>query len=325
MKNINIYKIKTIILSLFLLIITIHCAAADETSPYNFLRNSSNARITGLSGTVTALEDDPGALFFNPALISTVNNRNCNVTFLKHILDINSGNISYIHHFDNPKLGTIAAAAVFTNYGTFDYINEQGVSNGNTFTGNLLSLQASYSNIIDNNLYYGISAKLIYNSLESMSGFAGAVDAGLFYKFSDNRTNLGVSILNAGSEIKKMTNNAYTMPLDIRLGGSHRLEGLPLLFNLGFNHLNEPTSNFFSRFKNFSIGGEIYFGNIVQARIGFDNYIRNNVASSDNKGLSGFSFGAGIVNPDWFLDINYGMSVYTDNILIHRFSINFNL
>lgn len=298
---------------------------ANETSPYNFLRNSSNARITGLAGAVVSLENDPGALFFNPASISTTDKRNCNVTFFKHVLDINSGNISYIHNFNDTTLGTIAASLVFTNYGSFDYIDEQGVSNGQTFTGNLLSLQSTYSNIIDNNLYYGATVKLIYNSLEHMSGFAGAIDVGLLYKISDNRSVIGLSVLNVGTELKTMTNEHYMMPLDVRIGGSHRLEGLPLLFNLNFTHLNEITNNFFSRFKNFAIGGELYFGDIIQVRIGYDNYIRNNVASQENKGLSGFAFGIGMVKPDWPLDINYGMSIYADNLLIHRFSIDFNL
>ncbi len=312
------------IILLLILSLNFYSIKANEISPYSFLRNSSTARITGLSGAVVSLENDPGALFFNPATLYVANHRNINVTFFKHVLDINSGNTSYIHRFADTSLGVVAASAVFTNYGNFDYIDNQGNATGRSFTGNLLALQASYSNIIDENFYYGLTTKLIYNSIESMRGFAFAVDGGLLYKLSDNRSAFGISILNAGTEISKMSNETHVMPLDIRLGGSHRLRGLPLLFNFNFTHLNESSSNFMSRFKNFAVGGELYFGEWVQVRLGYDNYIRTNVAAKENKGLSGLSAGVGIVT-DWLMDFSYGMAIYSNDLFIHRFSLDFNL
>ncbi len=296
-----------------------------DSSPYNFLRNITTARATGLSNTIVSLTDDPGTVFVNPASISTVQNKNINFTFLKHVLDINSGNASYIHHFDEPANGSIAASVIFTNYGSFDYYNTDGDRTGGTFTGNLLALQTSYSNKIDENFYYGVTAKLLYNSLEKMIGVAGAVDFGLLYLLQDGRTNFGFSVLNAGGELKKIGNESNSLPLDIRLGGSHRLRGLPLLFNFNFNHLNEFEKTFFSRFGNFSIGGEFYFGDIVQVRLGYDNYIRKHIASRENKGLSGFSAGLGVVPHNWFMSFDYGLSIYSGDVFLHRLSLNINM
>ncbi len=312
------------IIFIVIFILQIHSLIANETSPYTFLRNSATARITGLAGAVVSLEDDPGSLFFNPATLITSHNRNMNVTFLKHVLDINSGNISYIHHFADSSLGSLAGSVVFTNYGSFDYIDNKGNPTGGTFTGNLLALQTSYANMIDENFYYGVTGKLIYNSLEHMQGFAAAIDAGLLYKLKDDRSAFGISILNAGTEISSMTNNSYSMPLDIRFGGSHRLRGLPLLFNFNFTHINEVDGNFFSRFKNVAIGGELYFGEWVRVRLGYDSYIRSNVAAEENKGLAGISGGIGVLT-DWIMDFDYGLAIYTNDLLVHRFGINFNL
>ncbi len=308
------------ILILFLALIAQSLQAA-ESSPYAFLKNNSTARFAGMSNAVVSLKDDPAILFFNPAAIFATKTRNFNATFLKYVLDINSGNASYI--IPTRRDGTFAVAAVFTNYGSFDYTDSQGNPTGGSFSSNLVSLSGSYSNIIDSNLYYGATLKLIYNSLDDMNGIAVAVDAGLLYTLSDKRTNLGISILNAGTELKKMGNDSYSLPLDIRIGGCHRLRGLPLLFNFNFNHLNEMYSGFFSRFANFSVGGEIYFGEHVQARLGYDNYIRKNIASEQNKGITGFSAGLGIATKP--VNVDYGLTIYTNDLLLHRFSISLTL
>jgi len=323
LKTTNIY-IKIFICVCFL-IKFFSGALVAENSPYAFLRNAATARSAGLSNAIVSLTNDPGAIFINPASISTISDKNVNFTFFKHVLDINSGNATYIHHFDDITKGSISASVIFTNYGSFDYYDADGNSTGGTFSGNLLSIQASYSNKIDKNFYYGTTVKLLYNSLEKMNGMAAAVDFGLLYLLDDDRTNFGLSVLHAGGELKKIANESHALPLDIRLGGSHRLRGLPLLFNFNFNHLNEVEKTFFSRFGNFAIGGEFYFGDIVQVRIGYDNYIRKNIAAKENKGLSGFSAGVGIVPQDWFMSFDYGLSIYTKDIFLHRFGLNISL
>jgi hypothetical protein len=156
-----------------------------------------------------------------------------------------------------------------------------------------------------------------------MNGFAVAVDAGLLYKLPDERTNLGFSILNAGTELKKFAPNySSDIPLDVRLGFNHRLKGLPLNFNFGFNHLGTD-EKFWNRFGNVNIGGELYFGEYVQVRVGFDNYIRKRFSSSQGKGFTGIAAGVGIVTD--IINIDYGISIYSTSLYLHRFGINFNM
>jgi len=289
-------------------------------SPFNFLRYQSNARNAALGGSVIALENDASAFLFNPSLISKVEDNQMQVTFLKHVLDINSGNVSYIHQ---NQYGSFAAAIGFTSYGSFDYADKIGNRTGTTFTASDLTFGITYANKLDTNLYYGITAKYIYAGIEKVSTSALAFDVGLIYNLADGRTNFAVSVLHAGTQLTKISNQSEPLPLDVRIGFNHRLRGLPLLFNFSFHHLADETSSFFSRFKSFNIGGEFYISNNINFRLGYDNNIRNLTDAEVDKGLTGFSGGVGINLNDFLID--YGFSQYGSSSNLHRFSISFNI
>ncbi len=289
-------------------------------SPFNFLRYQSNARNAALAGSGIALTNEISSLYINPALISTVEDKQLQATFLKHILDINSGSVVYVHNND---YGTFAASAGFTSYGSFDYADKVGNRNGNSFSASDLSFGLSYSNKLDTNFYYGATLKYIYAGIEEVSASAIAVDAGLIYLMSDNRTKIGLSILNAGAQISKISNESESLPLDVRVGFNHRLRGLPLLFNFSFHHLADETDSFFSKFKSFSVGGEFNLGKIIMVRVGYDNQIRSSTDAEVDKGLTGFSGGVGILLED--INIDYGFSRYGSAANLHRFSISVNV
>ena len=328
-----------LIFILFFLNTNNYLIGADKASPYSFLNNSVSVRAAGIGGAAVCFDYDCAGALINPALLSTPNKNNINVTFLKHLLDINSGNLMFVFNnsntdntneeqFNKPlnqtnSSGVFAGSVVYTNYGTFDYYNELGQSTGGSFTGNMVSMNGTYANAIDDRFFGGITLKLIFNQLESMSGFAVAIDAGLLYKLDDGRTNFGFSILNAGTELKQfIPNYKSTIPLDIRLGFNHRLRGLPLNFNFGFNQL-ATEGKLITRFENVNIGGELYFGDNVQIRLGFDNYIRKRFSSGQNKGLTGSSCGVGIVTN--VINVDYSISIFSPSLYLHRFGVNFKI
>ena len=310
---------KIIILIVLITLLAVNLAYSID-SPFNFLRYQSNARNAALAGAGIALTNEISSLYLNPALISTVEDKQLQATFLKHILDINSGNIVYIHKHE---LGTFAASAGFTSYGSFDYADKVGNRDGSSFSASDISFGLSYSNQLDTNLFYGATLKYIYSGIEEVSASAIAVDAGLIYLMPDNRTKIGLSILNAGTQIAKISNESESLPLDVRIGFNHRLRGLPLLFNFSFHHLADETDSFFSKFKSFSVGGEFYLGKIILLRVGYDNQIRSFTDAEVDKGLTGFSGGVGILLED--INIDYGFSRYGSAANLHRFSISVNV
>lgn len=308
-----------ILIVIFAIAFQVNSYAVD--TPFNFLRYVASARAAGLSGAFMTITDDPTAVFFNPATISTVENRQASATFLKHVLDINSGNINYVHSLEGT--GTLAANIGFTSYGSFDYADNLGNRNRGTFGANDLSMGITYSDELDTNFYYGVTLKYIFVGIEQVSTSALALDAGLLYRLKDGRTNLGVSILHAGTQLTKISDQSESLPLDLRIGVNHRLRGLPLLFNFAFHHLADDTDKFFDKFKSFTIGGEFYFGEVLQVRLGYDNQIRTLTAPDSDRGLTGFSGGLGLIFDDFNFD--YGFSRYGSNANLHRFSVSLNV
>ena len=312
-------KIKTILIIFCGLVIGFFYVNAEEKpTPYSFLSNNLSARSAGLAGATVSFENDVAGIYSNPALLGVQQTNYVYATFLKQLLDINSGNAMYV--FKDTCYGKFAASVIYTSYGSFDRYDELGDPLGSSFSGDLIALSGTYANTIAERLYGGATLKLIYNHLEKMNGIAVAVDAGVLYKLDDERTNIGFSILNAGTELKKFNNVSSHIPLDVKLGFNHLLKGLPVNFNFGFNHL-ATGEKFFQRFGNVNFGGELYISEYVQIRAGFDNYIRKNLATSQNKGLSGISAGVGIIIPD-IVNIDYSVSIYSTDLYLHRFGVN---
>lgn len=308
---------------LLLLIIVAYTATAAQT-PYNFLRYVSGARSGALSNTMVAAHDDIEGVFFNPAIIATLDstNENINVTFIKHILDINSGLIAYKLPL-NEEWGHFALSTSYTSYGDFNYADDFGNLVGGTFGANDFNFVATYANKIDTNFYWGVSAKFIYIGIEDAASTAMAIDAGLLYTFDNERTALGLSVLHAGFVMSNMNGYDASLPLDVRFGFNHRLQGLPLLFSASIHHLADDYDSFLERFKSFSIGGEFNFGENFFVRVGYDNQVRNVTNTLTSKGLNGFSGGLGLKTD--YVDIDYGINQYGAGALLHRISLEFDI
>lgn len=296
-------------------------------SPYQFFRTSSNARAAALAGAYTATQNDPAALFFNPASVYTNSDRDLSFTFLKNVMDVNSGNAAIVLEDNTFEDGKLAFSLHYTNYGTFEYMNSDGSNGNGTFGANNFFAGVTYSNALDSNFSYGVSTKIAYFSLEKSSSTLLAFDAGLLYKLKGGRTTLGLSLLNVGTELSKLGDMKESLPTDLRFGASFLPKGLPLQLNVSLNRLADPDRSFSQRLRAFSIGGEIYLGKVLNVRLGYDNDIRNspNISSelvNFNKGMSGFSAGAGIKLTNYNLD--YAMNIYGSSATLHRFSLSMN-
>jgi long-subunit fatty acid transport protein len=63
---------------------------AGTNTVYNFLRLDVSARAAGMAGSFVSIMEDPNAIFYNPAGLSTLQSSMASVGFFKHLLDINS-------------------------------------------------------------------------------------------------------------------------------------------------------------------------------------------------------------------------------------------
>ncbi|OGU56913.1 MAG: hypothetical protein A2X64_02690 [Ignavibacteria bacterium GWF2_33_9] len=305
----------------FLILLVLSSYNVEASNVFNFLRFAGSARAAGLAGSFVTIENDISSIYYNPATLYSTTDNNFSITYFKHALDINSGNVVYKLPFEWEG-GKIAVNAMYTNFGSFDYANSSGDISG-TFSANDLTLGMHYANQIDSNINYGVGVKYIFANVEKYSSSAFACDFGLFYKLQDGRTNLGLSLLNVGSQVTTFNGDFEPLPIDLRIGFNHQLKGMPLLFNASFNHLADKTDTFFQKFKSFSVGGEFSIGNYVQLRLGFDNHIRTVITNELDKGFSGFSSGIGIRTE--YVNFDYGLSMYNSSLNLHKFSFYLNL
>ena len=153
-----------------------------------------------------------------------------------------------------------------------------------------------------------------------MRSTAVALDAGILFRFPAKRTNVGLSVLNLGTQLSTYDGTSDRLPVDVRIGLNHRLRGLPLMINASFNHLADDVENIGDRFSNFSIGGEFFVGKYVQVRVAYDNALRNTSAVSVSTQLSGFSAGIGVKASSIHFD--YALNVLGASAVLHRVTVS---
>ncbi|MHB8905122.1 MAG: type IX secretion system protein PorQ [Melioribacteraceae bacterium] len=303
---------------LFVLLLS---TALSAQSSFDFLRLDTSPRAAAVAGSYVANGDDPNVIFYNPAGINLLTGTPVSFSFLKHLMDINSASISFSKEFEG--IGRFAAGIQYINYGSFTRADENGMKLGNFGAGDI-ALLVGYGNQLDKNFYYGANVKIIYSSIENYSSSAAAIDLGLHYAIPELRWNFGFSVLNLGSQLSHYFNTKEDLPLDIRLGFSKSLEKLPFTFFWSFNRLNERQDNFFERFKQITLGGELRVGQNLKLRIGYDNEKRKEMKlGSTSAGLSGFSVGLGFVVNKY--NVDYSFSSLGSIGSLHRFGISTSL
>jgi len=293
---------------------------AQEATIFPFLRATLSARSAGLGGSTVAMTEDLSSVVINPASLTTLDGRSVTATFIKHVLDINSGFAAFGDSlFD---AGMYAVTASYTSNGTFERTDNDGNVIG-TFSASDLALAASFARELDTLISYGFTVKFLYGNVDDQTTSAIAVDAAMLFRLPAARTNIGISLLNAGAQLSTYDGQSDDLPIDLRIGLNHRLRGLPLLINFSLNHLADEVESFGDRFLNFSIGGELYLGKYVQARLGYDNATRNlsgvNVATQ----LTGLSGGIGVKHTS--TNIDYSLSSLGASAFLHRISVGLNL
>lgn len=313
---------KAFFTSILCIVVSTSFAITYAQSPFDFIQLGISARSAGLGGAFTSMTKDQTALFFNPGSLSTVEKSDVSATFMKHVLDISSGMATYTLPIEKNSTERMAISAVYTTYGSFDRTDEFGTVTG-SFSANNVALMGTYSNELDTTLSYGVTAKLMYATLDDLASSALAIDAGVLYRMPTSRTNIGFSILNIGTQLSTFEGITDRMPLDVRLGINHRLRGLPLLLNFSLHHLADDADVFFDRIGNFSIGGEFILSKVLDLRIGYDNYVRNATSIQGQRRFSGFAAGVGVRTA--YVQIDYGVSALGTAGSIHRLTLHTSL
>ncbi|MDD5361115.1 MAG: type IX secretion system protein PorQ [Ignavibacteria bacterium] len=311
------------ILFVIAVILSFYCAnaSAQQQSTYNFLKLNVDARSSAMAGNLVATENDVNTIYYNPAGLASLDGKKASVGFFKYLMDINSGNAAYSQELK--KYGYVGLGIRYINYGTFDKFDEQ-YNNIGTFGAGELAVSFGYANKYMERFKYGFNVKFIYSSIDIYKSYGAAVDLGAMYSFPEQKFTIGASVLNLGTQLKTYNGSKEKLPLDIRIGGSKKLDYLPLTFNFGFANLADDYDKFFERFKNVIVGGEFELNDYFLLRAGYNNAERQNFTTGSTAGLGGFSAGLGIKFKETYR-IDYSFNSMGKIGATHRFSLGFDL
>ena len=305
-------------IALILLITTPVTSVSGGKTTYDFLRNDVGARAAGLGGSFVTMSDDPNAIFYNPAGLGSLSQRRVSIGFFKHLLDINSGYVSF--GTDIAGLGVIGAGVNYINYGEFRRRGEEGQDLGRFGAGEV-ALSACYAGPLKNDVNYGVGVKFIHSSIAEFSSSGAALDLGIQYVAVRDRMLIGASLLNLGTQFDPYGTTRESLPLDFKIGMSLYPEHLPAVLSVDFHKLNERQERFTERFSLFSVGVEFTASPNLQLRFGYNNEKRRDLKVGSSSGLAGFSAGFGLSTGMYIID--YAYTSYGQIGAVHRVSVSF--
>lgn len=277
-------------------------AAAQQTTTFDFLRLDMNARAAALNGSFVSMTNDPNLLYYNPAGLATLERPSASASFLKHLLDVNAGSLTYGQAYDD--LGTFAAGVVFVDYGSFPHTDESQNVLG-TFSAKELAITAGWGMQLEENMYVGASLEFVSSSIASYGANAVALGAGFLYQIPSEMITIGASLLHAGAQASTYAGIRESLPLELSVGITKKPEHLPAYLNLNFHRLTDKAESFFDRFSSFTIGVEFLMSESTRLRAGYDNEKKRELKLGAGSGLAGFSFGGGILINEYLLDYSY--------------------
>ncbi len=335
---------KNTLFILFLLISTITFSQVGGTKIYNFLNVSTSARQAALGGEVLTLYDDVNQPLWNPSTINKNIDNQASVSYVDFLADINYGSLSFAHLI-NRHFGALHAGVTFVNYGKFIGADETGIETG-TFSARDLSLSLGYAyRIPKSHIHAGVNLKYISSSIENYTSSGLALDFGLTY-FDDTKPYIISAVIrNIGYQVSVFDEIRESLPLEIAIGASYRLENVPLQWHITIDNLQKwkvgvqnpsdsqtsidgETSNknitiLDNAFRHVVIGAEFFPNKPFNLRLGYNFRRGKELRLTESRTFSGLSLGFGLKMGR--LKLNYAFTKYHPVTNTNTFTLNIDL
>ena len=299
---------------IYYFIILIFCSSTSfaaykkvGTTGAQFLKIGMGARPTGMGGSFVGLADDVNAIWWNPAGLGQVKEKEVIATYLRWFQEINLGYLGYC--FPSRKTGTFGAGITYLTLGNIPRTeigaNGNCIEKGSAFGAQDIALNLSYANKIRKNLFIGVNIRTTQQKIDEKMCLQFMGDIGALYRL--NSTGIGLMIQNIGSGIK-FDRDTDPLPLDIKMGLAQKLFNKNLTVVID---INSPTVD---NDINSNIGIEYLYKNIIAMRAGY-----NTTTAENSNALSGISAGFGFRLKSFGID--YAFVPYGKLGETHRFSL----
>ena len=291
---------------------SVFCFAGEGagTTAFNFLKIGAGARPVGMGEAYSALADDINAIYWNPAGLGCITEREVTASYLSYVADINSGYFGYTLPLMKGGLGI---SVVYLDYGQIRETTDDdpdGVNLG-YYRPYDLAVIAAYGCNVGGGLNLGINMKGIHEDIQGYTANAIAFDIGTLYDLPVKDLICSFSIKNLGLQTKAFIEEKHDLPLVFDFGLGYSM--LDNTLKVGLD-LYQPQGGDF----NFNIGGEYYWKKLVALRMGYKNAGKDLKTGSDKDLLTGFCFGLG-VNMEMYR-VDYAFVPFNELGNAHRLS-----
>ncbi len=287
------------------------CFGGEGKTAAGFLKFSHSARQASVGGSYSAFEGGSEIIFSNPAGLSTSQTKEITIGFVSYLLNSKMGILSYKTKYRDWYLGfglagfDIGSIERRTN-DVVGIVPSEGSFSARDMVFIMAYAKDNFAPSLIDNLHFGINFKFINSKIDSSSAFSFAADAGFLYKYSD-RINISFVLSNLGTKMKYEDES----------------DNIPLSLKTGFLYSFDKKLNLSAEIEEFvydekfysSVGAEWFLKESFALRSGY----RFGYDTSNLGGITGFSFGFGIITKD--VGFNYAYVPFGELGDIHRFDI----
>lgn len=303
-----------------LLVSNAYAQVRGGTRAFEYLRLSQNPHVTALGGlSVVHSANDVMMSTANPALLRPEFHTSLGLNYNAFYAGTRNMNMYYAHH--SKKLNTTFGFGVqYLNYGDITLSNNIGQVLGNGRAADYaITVSAAKSYL--KHWRYGAHVKLAGSKLIDKNATALVVDAGVVYADTTKGWYLGLAAKNIGYQFNRYYSNisSQPLPLDIQIGVMKRFAKAPFSISVLAHHLNQwniyydnpadrvnnllivdPTAtkesnNFGGKLlRHFVFALDLNLGKRLEISGGYNFMRRSELGLAELKGLSGFSYGAGL-------------------------------
>ncbi|MEW6618396.1 MAG: PorV/PorQ family protein [bacterium] len=271
-----------------------------------FLKLSQGARPIGMGETFVAIADDINALYWNPAGIADVKNRQATFMYADWLEEITYNYLAYIHP-QQIMGGIMGGGLTLLDSGSIDRTIDQNGKIGD-YDAKDIALTLSYAKKLQDNCNLGVSLKYIQMKIDNEKSTGIALDIGCLYKPTIENLTFGANIQNLGPKLKAFISEKDALPLNIKVGGAYKLLDKALTLSLDVNFPSDNDTNF-------NLGAEYWFKEMAALRAGYKTLTKDELKSSD------LTFGAGFRLPGTGIGLDYAYCDYGDLDNTHRVSL----
>lgn len=325
----RILVITFVLILVFISVDTLRAQIGGDNT-YEFLNLTPSARLAAMGGELYAIHDgDISLAMINPSIISKEMDGDMAMSFVDFYSNINYGFVSFVKSYD--KIGSFSANIQYVNYGSFDYADFAGNTQG-VFSASELALVLGWGRQISPKISIGANAKFIYSSLESYKSYGVTLDLATTYYDKFYEFTATLLFKNIGRQLSAYRSaNTEPLPFEIQLAVSKKMPHIPFRYSVVFTHMEkwdltyenplyvqtvlgsgDETDNSASMGKKFFshivFGGEFNITDNFVVRLGYNYRRRQEMKVEAKVSTVGFSWGFGFHISKF--QFNYARSSY---------------